>query len=128
MTEEDDILEFEGNYLGGHAMFPDRCPVILQLSDEYLFVAPYAPGQCLGPPFLSILFTAISNAQNVPSERAFPNLIQVEGDNYLTLTFTDELDKEQMVVFKIKKTEKAISIIYERVAEAKAKAKQQYDT
>jgi hypothetical protein len=100
MTEGD---EFEGHYLGGHADFPDRCPVILQLSDENLYVAPYAPGQCLGPPFLSNPYADISNVQNVPSESAVPDLICLKGENYLTLTFRDELDMEQTVVFQNQK-------------------------
>jgi hypothetical protein len=123
MSEENGVLEFEGHYLGGHVDFPDRWPVILQLSDENLFVALYAPGQCLGPPFLSIPYANISNVQNAPNESAVPGLICLKGENYLTLSFRDELDMEQTVVFKIKKTDKAPSAIYDKVVEAKKNKK-----
>jgi hypothetical protein len=125
MAEEN---EFEAHYIGGHTMFPDRLPVLMQLSDEYLFVALYAPGQCLGPPFLSIPYATISNVQDTPCEIAVPDLIKRKGENYLTLTFKDEFDAEQTVVFKIRKSEKAPSAIYKRVDEAKKKQTLENDT
>jgi hypothetical protein len=125
MAEEN---EFEAHYLGGHTLFPDRLPVLMQLSDECLFVALYAPGQCLGPPFLSVPYANISNIQDTPSEIAVPDLIKRKGENYLTLTFKDEFDAEQTVVFKIRKSEKAPSAIYKRVVEAKKKQPLENDT
>jgi hypothetical protein len=120
--------EFEAHYLGGHTMFPDRLPVLMQLCDECLFVALYALGQCLGPPFLSVPYTTISNIQDMPSEIAVPDLIMRKGENYLTLTFKDEFDAEQTVVFKIRKSEKAPSAIGKRVVEAKKKQTLENDT
>jgi len=130
--EEEDVLEFEGEYLGGHVKYPDRGHVVLQLTDENLFVAPYAPGQCLGPPFLSIAYPDMTSVQNVPYEKIstlrvlispLGGLIFRKNEHLLTLTFKDELDMEQTVAFKIKNTEKIHEAIYGRVVKAKKKKK-----
>lgn len=49
------VLEFKGEYLGGHIKFPNRCNIILQLGDE-IYVAPYPSlsDPRLNKPFITI--------------------------------------------------------------------------
>ena len=126
---------FEGEYLGGHVDLKANQHVLMQLDNKKINVHPYPypRGKKLDAPFLSISYEDVSSIQNVPSERIstlrvlalgiIPGLIWRKNEHCLTLTFKDELDMEQTIAFKMKKTQELHEEIYDRVVEAKKKKK-----
>jgi hypothetical protein len=128
------MKEFTGEYLGGHVDYPDVGPVLLQLNDESLFVAPYSPlsHMALGQPFLTIPYANIASVQSVPYEKistlrfltfgAATGLFWRKNEHLLTVTFKDDLGIEQTVAFKLKQVEKAHTELYNRIAKPKKTA------
>jgi hypothetical protein len=124
----EDIVEFKGEYLGGHVNYPDIGPVLLQLNEESLFIAPYSPlsGTALGQPFLTIPFADITGVQSLPYEKistlrflalgAVAGLLWRKNEHILTISFKDESNIEQTVAFKLKNTAKVHAAVYERIA------------
>jgi hypothetical protein len=143
----DDVLEFEGEYLGGHPKLSPNYLIKLQIEKENLIVA--------GKHLLSIPYAEKSSVKNFP-HKEFSTLAKVllflgavfvvvffanillfvvigllalgliglfyrRNKPQLNLTFKDELDMEQTVVFKMKKPEETLRAIYDRVVEAKKK-------
>jgi hypothetical protein len=127
---EDDVLEYNCEYLGGHVKFPDKGSVILQLGEEEIYVAAYTPSTIILP-FLAIPYKDITGVQAVPYEKistlrtfAFGSLVGLmwrKNEHLLTLAFKDELGMEQTVAFKIKKTDKVHEEIYDRAVTARKK-------
>ena len=133
VEEESEVLEFKGEYLGGHVKFPDKCYIVLQLGDNILDVTyPHLKYdfRAREEPFISIPYEDISSIQSLPREKIDTLRVLAVGlvgvlwrkkEFYLTLTFKDDLDMNQSIVFKMEKPEKAQRAIYDKVAEAKKK-------
>lgn len=94
----------------------------MQHSEESLFVAPYATGQCLGPPFLTIPYTDIFAIQDMQHAElstlvGFIGSLPFGGrktDHYLTVFFR-ESGVDHIAVFKMKQSEKAHAAVCETV-------------
>jgi len=139
MVEKYEILEFEGEYLGGHVNYPRKCSVLLRLDDKKIDVVPqklWMNKLTSEHPAISILYESISSIQNVPEEKIsslrflvlgpIPGLLWRKKEFYLHLTFKDKdgADMDQNMVFKMKGSVETYQAIYEEVAYAKRNKKQ----
>jgi hypothetical protein len=124
-----EIEEFAAEYLGGHVNYPDVGPVLIQLNEAQLFVAPYSPlsHTALGQPFIAVPYTDITGIQSVPYERistlrflalgATAGLLWRKNEHILTVSFKDEAGIEQTIAFKLRYAKEAHAAIYRRLKE-----------
>lgn len=129
----EDVLEFEGEYIGGQAGYTDRRQIKMRLAKENLVVAPSAfSSSYLGQPLFSIPYVSISSVQDMPSERIstlrvlispIGGLLWRKNEHYLAVTFKDDLDMEHTTIFKMKKPEEAQAAVYDKVVTAKFQKK-----
>ena len=118
--QEQGLLRVNGEYLGGHAAYPSRCPISLTIDKSEVLVHPLN---------MHIPFSAIKEVKNIDESQMSALRVVALGvagalwkkkERYLCLVYNDELQEENPV-FKlgISDLEKVQSLVYEQVVKAR---------
>jgi len=111
--------EFKGEYLGGHAAFPQAVYIRLQLEENVLRIHGLN---------LDIPYKAITEIKNVTKQKIDTDRVLLLGilgalwkkeELYLVLTYADSSNMSQSMVFKIYELNEAQPAIYAKVVAAK---------
>jgi hypothetical protein len=146
MVEKSGYLELQGEYAGGLAQLNSyfsklfgtgKSNILLRLDNEKINVLPCYP---LSPtklvsdkPIFTLEYKSISSIQNLPASRiSFLRVLTVgifattwrKKEDYLNLTFKDDIDMDQNIAFKMKESDVAYQAVYNKVAECRRKQKE----
>ena len=110
-SQEPSLLRFDGEYLGGHTMYPSRCQISLSVDENEVFVHTLN---------MHIPYSAIKEG-HLGALRVFifgVGALSRRKEKYLCLIYDDE-KQEQNPVFKLDNLEEVQSIVNQRMVNAR---------
>jgi hypothetical protein len=116
-SQEQSMLRVDGEYLGGHTLYPNRCQISLSGDENELFVHTLN---------MHIPYSAIKEVKDLDEGHLDALRVFIFGvcalsrktEKYLCLIYNDEI-QEQNPVFKLNNLDTAQREIYQRVAQAR---------
>jgi hypothetical protein len=116
-TQEPSLLRVDGEYLGGHTLYPSRCQISLSGDENEVFVHTLN----MHIPYSAIKEVKDLDEGHLDALRVFVfgvSPLSTNKERYLCLIYDDEI-QEQNPVFKLDNLEEVRTIVYQQVVKAR---------
>jgi uncharacterized C2H2 Zn-finger protein/uncharacterized protein YhhL (DUF1145 family) len=116
-SQEPSLLRFDGEYLGGHTVYPSRCQISLSVDENEVFVHTLN----MHIPYSAIKEVKDLDEGHLDALRVFifgVSALSRKKEKYLCLIYNDEI-QEQNPVFKLDNLEEVQTLVHQQVVKAR---------
>jgi uncharacterized protein YhhL (DUF1145 family) len=116
-SQEPSLLRVDGEYLGGHAVYPSRCQISLSVDENEVFVHTLN----MHIPYSAIKEVKDLDEGHLDALRVFVfgvSVLSKRKERYLCLIYKDGI-QEQNPVFKLDNLEEVQTLVYQQVVKAR---------
>ena len=116
-SQEPSLLRFDGEYLGGHTVYPSRCQISLSVDENEVSVHTLN----IHIPYSAIKEVKDLDEGHLNALRVFifgVSALSIKRERYLCLIYRDEI-QEQNPVFKLDNLEEVQTLVYQQVVKAR---------